>query len=80
MTDIECMDCDEVFDHLDDYIDRELSKEDIARLEAHLHQCAHCAEAAQFEKSVIECIRKKVDRINAPKELLDRVRAALDEG
>lgn len=78
MSDYDSMNCKEVFNHLDDYLDRELNADDLARLEAHLSECAHCAEAAQFEDSVLECIRSKVERISAPRELFDRILGVLD--
>ena len=79
MKEHEVMDCEEVLKHLDDYLDRELSADDLARLEAHLCECAHCAKAAQFEESMLDCIRMKIKRICAPKDLLDRIFGALDE-
>ena len=71
--------CREVMEHLDEYLDRELSEEDIAMLESHFEDCSACAEHAEFERAMLECVRKKVERLCAPKELLDRIRLVLDE-
>jgi anti-sigma factor RsiW len=47
------MSCQEVVKLLTDYLDYELSAEDAARLEAHLHVCDACAEyVAQFEATI----------------------------
>lgn len=73
------MNCKDVVKYLDDYLDRELSADDIRHLEEHLEECADCAKHMQFERSVLDCVRKKVDRICAPSELLDRIRGVLDD-
>ncbi len=71
--------CQEAFAKLDDYLCRELTPEDIARLEQHLCECIHCANAYKFEGKMHECIKKKVEQIALPKDLAERVRAALDK-
>ncbi|HXH61210.1 MAG TPA: zf-HC2 domain-containing protein [Fimbriimonadaceae bacterium] len=72
-------DCQEAFDRLDDYIDRELSEEEISLLEAHLCECVHCANAYKFEGKVTDCIKKKIAHLAIPQGLLERVNKALDD-
>ena len=71
--------CREAFERLDDFLDRELTVEEIARVEAHLCECVECAEAYKFEGRALECVRAKVGKMKLPQDLHDRVIAALDE-
>ena len=71
--------CREAFERLDDYLDRELTAEEVAKVEAHLCACVKCAEAYRFDGKMLECVKKKIEKIALPQELLDRVRAALAE-
>ena len=71
--------CREAFEKLDDYLFRELTPEEIARLEQHLCECIHCANAYKFEGKMLECVKKKIEQIALPADLRDRVRAALDK-
>lgn len=69
--------CEEVFRRLDDFLDRELSAEEIARVEEHLAACAQCAREHDFEASVLREIKQKVRRISAPSSLLRRIEELL---
>jgi anti-sigma factor (TIGR02949 family) len=71
--------CKEAFEKLDDYLCRELTADDIARLEGHLCECIECAEWYQFEGRMLECVRKKIEMISLPADLAERVKAALDK-
>lgn len=66
-------DCAVVFRMLDDYLDRELSDDDIARVERHLVSCAMCASEFRVEGRVLLELRAKVQRIAAPADLHARV-------
>jgi anti-sigma factor (TIGR02949 family) len=70
--------CQEAFEKLDDYLHRELTPEDIARLEGHLCECIECAEEFRFEGRMLECVKRKIEMIALPQDLAERVRAALD--
>jgi anti-sigma factor (TIGR02949 family) len=70
--------CQEAFEKLDDFLCRELTPEDIQRLESHLCECFHCAEAFKAEGRLHECIKRKIEKIAMPPDLAQRVRAALD--
>ncbi len=71
--------CEEVFRRLDDYVDRELSPEETRLVEAHLETCAQCASEYAFEGGVLDGLRRKLRRIEAPADLRDRVTRALQK-
>ena len=69
--------CDEAVARIDDFLDRELSAEEMASVAAHLETCAHCAQAFAFEGHVLDDLRGKLRRIDLPPGLVDKVRGAL---
>lgn len=71
--------CEEVFRRLDDYVDRELSAEEVSKLEDHLAACAECASEYRFEADLISAIKSKLSRIVAPQPLIEKILAALVE-
>ena len=71
--------CHEAVARLDDFMDRQLGSEQVARVEAHLAECLHCAARFRFEADVLESIRRRVRRISLPPDLAIRVHAALDD-
>ncbi len=70
--------CEDAFRRLDDYLDRELSERECAKIEEHLRYCAVCASEYRFEASVVKRVREKVQRLKAPPELLARIVASLN--
>lgn len=77
MSPIDPYDCQEAFRRIHDYVDRELSPEEIERVEAHLDVCARCAREFRFEAQVIDDVRAKLRRVSAPEGLVARVMASL---
>lgn len=71
--------CQDAFEKLDDFLDRELSEKEIALVKEHLERCADCAGAYQFEGNMLECVRQKVQHIALPEDLLSKINMALDE-
>ena len=65
--------CEEAFRRLDDYLDRQLSADETRLIEEHLHECAACSREFVFEASVIQAVRRKLSRLDAPPALLDRI-------
>ena len=65
--------CAEIFSMLDDYVDRELSAEDVTRVRRHLVVCAMCASEFRFEGALLRQLRAKVQRVHAPSGLLASV-------
>ena len=72
--------CGEAVYRLDDYVDRELSPEEMAQVEDHLSQCADCAEQHEFEESVLRCLREKLRRIAIPDDVTARILDAVSRG
>ena len=71
------MTCEEAFRRLDDYLDRELSREEMRLVEEHLNVCDVCTSEFVFEASVLTGVRRKLQSIAAPSDLLARIAARL---
>jgi anti-sigma factor (TIGR02949 family) len=69
--------CEEAFRRLDDYLDRELSPEEMAMVREHLATCAACTREFTFEASLLTAVRHKVQRIDVPPGLLERINREL---
>jgi anti-sigma factor (TIGR02949 family) len=69
--------CEDVFRRLDDYLDRELSADEIRLVEEHLKVCAMCAREHAFEEGVIRHVRAKLQRLAVPPDLLQRISTSL---
>ena len=80
MTAPRAYDCRQVIQRLDDYVDRELSPGEVPLVQAHLETCAHCASAYKFEANVLAELKAKLQRIDLPQSMLDKVRSALRTG
>ena len=73
MNPIDFDSCATIFRMLDDYLDRELTERDLARVERHLVSCALCALEFRLEGRVMRELRAKMQRIAAPPHLHARV-------
>ena len=71
--------CEDVFRRMDDYIDRELAADEVARVRAHLETCAACAGEYAFEDNVLHTLRAKLRRVAIPPELRAHVEHVLRE-
>jgi anti-sigma factor (TIGR02949 family) len=71
--------CEDVFRRLDDYLDRELTPDEMGRVKEHLDTCAVCAAEHAFEASVLDQVRSKLRRIDAPADLLAKVARRIEE-
>lgn len=71
--------CEEAFRRLDDYLDRELSAEEMAMVREHLETCAACTREFTFEASLLSAVRRKLRRIDLPPTLLDRINRQLGQ-
>jgi anti-sigma factor (TIGR02949 family) len=69
--------CEQVFLRLDDYLDRELSAEEMRLVHEHLETCAVCAGEYRFEAGVISGLREKLRRIDVPISLRAKISALL---
>jgi len=72
--------CEETFSRFDDYLDRELTPEEIRLVEEHLEHCDRCSRELRFEENVLREVRAKVRRLAAPSGLLDRITRSLADG
>ena len=66
MTQIDRYTCDETFSRLNDYLDRELSPEEMRLVEEHLAVCAYCVLEFAYEANVLREVRTKLRSIRAP--------------
>ena len=73
MSELDCYDCQESFKRLDDYVDRELDDAEAQRVAEHLEECASCAIRFDFEEGVLDEVRAKLRRIQAPEDLMARI-------
>jgi anti-sigma factor (TIGR02949 family) len=72
------MTCEEAFRRLDDYLDRELSPDEMRLVVEHLQTCEVCTSEFVFEASVLTGVRRKLQAIAAPPDLLARIAARLE--
>jgi len=72
------LNCEETFRRFQDYIDRELSEEEMRLVREHLESCGMCAEEYLFEDRVLRHIRKFLADNEVPADLSERVFGALD--
>lgn len=70
--------CEETFRRLEDYLDRQLSAEEIRLVEAHLQECVRCATEFGFEAGLLADIRTKLKRIGVPADLRSRIAHLLE--
>ncbi len=71
--------CQESFERLDDYLDRELTAGELEMVRAHLLECERCAREFACEETWIRQVREKVRRIDVSPGLRARIRRAIDE-
>jgi anti-sigma factor (TIGR02949 family) len=69
--------CEDTFRRLEDYVDRELSPEEMARVERHLETCADCTAEYAFQASMLHELRARIRRIEIPAGLFERVSTRL---
>jgi anti-sigma factor (TIGR02949 family) len=76
MSEPETIDCGAVTRQLYEYLDGELSPAVEARVHAHLADCAHCFELADFETAYLRFLEARTRARGAPAHLRQRI---LDE-
>ena len=69
-------DCSEALLRIYEYLDGELGPEECAKIQAHLDECAPCAEPYDFYAELRRCVQQRCQD-QAPPELLDRIATAL---
>lgn len=66
-------DCAETFRRMQDYLDRELSADEMTLVEAHLANCGMCAEEYVFEASFLRHVRGGLASPEPPADLAEIV-------
>ena len=79
MTHLSRYTCEEAFRRLDDYVDRELSEQEMVLVREHLEVCAGCAREFNFETSLLHGVRDKLRQIDLPPSLQARILGVLNE-
>jgi len=74
-----CFDCEEAFRRLGDYLDRELTHQEIFLVKEHLEVCETCAMEFKFEESLLVELKAKARQAKAPPDLLASILKTLDE-
>lgn len=70
--------CEETLRRLEDFLDRELTPEEMQRVQAHLDTCAACTSQFRFESQVLDGLREKVRRIALPADLREKITRRLE--
>ena len=69
--------CNETFERLQDYLDRELSEDETRLVDEHLSGCGVCAEEYEFEAMVLRQVQCRVQEPIAPADLFSKMQASL---
>jgi len=69
------MDCNEIQARLEQYVDRELSTDEAAEVQAHLDRCPPCVRIYHFEGSMRRLVRRACSEL-APESLRARILGA----
>lgn len=68
------LNCDEVTNRLYQYLDRELSEEELREVRLHLDLCPPCQERFEFEENILRLVGRCGRKLSAPPSLVDKVR------
>ncbi len=77
MNTMDKFNCEQVFQRLDDYVDRELSPREMEQVREHLEICAWCAGTYEYQTGVLEAMKNRLQRVSAPTSLRSKVLDAL---
>ena len=77
MSRLERTNCEEAFRRLDDFLDRRLTPEELRIIEEHLEICAWCAREFNFEASVLHGVKRRIQHLEAPSDLVSRILSKL---
>jgi hypothetical protein len=69
--------CEESLRRLDDYLDRNLSPQELRSVKAHLRECLRCARFFRFETSLVEGLRLRLRHLSVPRGLQESIRLRL---
>jgi anti-sigma factor (TIGR02949 family) len=77
MARIDQLTCAQALARLDDFLDRELSPDEMRAVQAHLDVCARCAHAHRFEAGLLDELKQRLRRLSLPEALRARIREDL---
>jgi hypothetical protein len=70
--------CDEVLGRLDDYLDRNLSSEEVRLVDQQLDECLRWLQKYRFERSLLDGIRSRLRQIRLPPHMIASLELRLD--
>ena len=76
MTDGKSLTCEQVLEHLLEYLDRELTAETSAEIDRHLAECRGCFSRAEFERRLRSRVAE-TGTASAPESLRARIKALI---
>ncbi len=79
MKDDDCVDCDEVLEEIQLFVDGEVTSERAATVSEHLRSCHPCMQRAEFQVRLKEVLRAKC-RTQVPDHLVVRIRRIIHPG
>ncbi len=79
MNQMDRFNCEQVFQRLDDYLDRELAPQEMELIREHLEICAWCAGTYEFQAGVLNELRNRLQRVSVPEQLRSRIAEALKQ-
>ena len=77
MTDDSKLTCEQVLEHLLEYLDRELTPETSAEIDRHLTECRGCFSRAEFERRLRSRVAE-TGTASAPESLRARIKALIE--
>ncbi|GAC1327705.1 MAG: hypothetical protein NVSMB17_02110 [Candidatus Dormibacteria bacterium] len=80
MKDPGCTTCEGTMQKLHQYVDRELTVQELGEVKQHLEDCPPCQRHFDFEEQLKLLVHRKACPEQAPKQLLNRILASLRQG
>jgi len=71
--------CKEALQRLDDYIDRELTAEEMEQVKNHIKLCRACTRKFAAEATFVAEMRSKLDRLTVPADLMEQISRTLTQ-
>ena len=65
--------CQEAVKRLNEYLSKELTPEEEAKVQEHLGQCQGCFKRFSFEEQLIKTIRDRAHQVVAPTQLREKI-------
>ena len=73
------MNCEEAFEGLYQYLDKDLDEISMTEIEAHLQSCRHCWSYFEFERKLKERFRTSCGKELLPDKLLQRIKTIFEK-